>query len=124
MNQRENIAKEANQQIIEHKVENERLSLGYSRAAWRKVKRCHAQMDPKLASLLSKHLIDTLGSTPEEIAEDKKEKDREWRAFIKEIILNAYPGGKDPVIRNRLLDLFNVKIEAIRKQPIKKVIKE
>lgn len=115
MNRRENIVKEVNEQIEKSNIENERLSLGYSRAAWKKVKRCHVVMNEKLSALLTNFFVDSavfeINSDSHNLTFERYEK--QWKNFIKGVILNAYPGGDTSTVRNRLLDQFKEKVDVM-----------
>lgn len=111
------------------KSENERIKYGYSRPAWKKVKRCHEAMDERLLDTVSTYISKsvTVGSDLNTIPQIElyKQYDNNWRQFIKEVILRAYPKGDEAPTRNRLLNIFSNKVDELRKKSgDKKVITE
>lgn len=106
--------------------ENERLRLGYSRKNWKIIQRCHKAINERLLETMTNYFSASvkLGGELESLEQsdllDKYTK--YWKGFIKQYILNSYPGAGETKIRNRLLTMFQSRVLELRsKKSDKKV---
>ena len=107
-------------------LDNDRLKLGYSRAAWKRVKKCHVAIDERNLETLTNYFSASVKLGGEldsrEQIELLSKYDRDWRGFIKDYILNSYPNPGESKIRIRLLNTFQDSVGRLRnKSGVKKV---